>query len=193
MLERRMTGELPSPQSLSFDEQHLKRSPDENATRPGLVPYARAGSDSEGSDSTSEAELSNKRPKLSSSPHEQDKTQSGMHASPFRQVTNQPRRHNSTAKRDTHPKHAPPPPGTTPPSSSRPHQINTINRYFGHRDDNRMDRFPPVSTETQTDASLQQQQAVIQGQLQAAQTAAEQARLDTRFAWSVAVTSAWHA
>ena len=189
MLERRMTGELPSPQSLTFDGQHLKRSPDENATRPGVVPYATAGSDSEESDSTSEAEPSNKRPRLSSSPHKQDKIQSGLHASPFRQVTNHPRRHSSTAKRDTLPKHAPPPPGTTPPPSSKPHKTNTINRYFGHRDDSRMDRFPPVSIETQTDTSLQEQQAAIQGQMQAAHNAAEQARSDTHIAL---VCCPWH-
>lgn len=175
MLERRMTGELPSPRSLSFGGQQLRRSPDENPRAPGisLIPYANAASDSEGSDSTSGTEPSNKRPRLSSSPHKHDKA----HASPFRQVTNHPKRlSSSTVKRDKHPKHAPPPPAGTPPPGQRPQRPNTINKYFCHRDDSRVGRLPSVHAETQTSVSLQEEQAAMHTRLQAANTAAQQSR-----------------
>ena len=176
LLERRMTGELPSPRSLSFEAQQLKRSPDENSRAPAIVPYSGV-SDSEGSDSTSETEPSNKRPRLSSSPHKQNKAHLGRSASPFQQVTNHPRRQgSSTVKREKQPKHAPPPPGGTPPPSSKPHKTNTINKYFSHREDNARERLPLVSTETQTDVSFQQQQAAMQSEVQHAQSVADQGR-----------------
>ena len=181
MLERRMTGELPSPRSLSFEAQQWKRSPDENSRAPGVVPYAGvpygAASDSEGSDSTGETEPSNKRPRLSSSPHKQDKAHLNKSASPFQQVTNHPRRQGtSTVKREKHSKHAPPPPGGTPPPGSKPNKPNTINKYFSHREDSVTERLPSVSIEIQTDVSLQQQQAAMQTQLQHAQDATTQGR-----------------
>lgn len=141
------------------------------------MPYTGAASDSEGSDSTSETEPSNKRPRLSCSPHKQDKAYLSKNASPFQQVTNHPRRQGtSTVKREKHSKHAPPPSGGTPPPGSKPHKPNTINKYFSHREDIGTERLPSVSIAIQTDVSLQQQQAAMQTQLQHAQDATTQGR-----------------
>lgn len=179
MLERRMTGEVSSPRALTFEGQQLRQVSGESAGPSGRTPVVNgdALSDSNESDTTSETEPSAKRARHSSSPNKTDQAHGCLHASPFRQLTNHPRRHgNSSAKRDKHPKHAPPP-GTTPPPTSRTHKpANTINKYFSHRGDGASYSTPVAHVETQTDASYQHQQDAMQHQLHAAQSDVEQAR-----------------
>ncbi|KAL3147179.1 hypothetical protein ABBQ32_002684 [Trebouxia sp. C0010 RCD-2024] len=169
LLERRLTGELPSPRSLTFDG-HLRQSDldDVSSSRVPGTPVSAWASDN-GAEVTADAQLCSKKRKFSDDLV--DQRRQPARSSPFQQVTN--RGHvTSPAKHSPHRKS----PVLTSPLSSRLLQRNTINKYFPNRGDNSADGKVPVSTCTQTDTSFQEQEYTLQGHLLTALRKAEEAQ-----------------
>ena len=171
LLERRLTGELPSPRSLTF-EGHLRQSnlDDVSSSRLPGSPVSAQASGQGGTQSKSSAQLSKKR-KLSPDP--QDQRRQPARSLPLQQVTNRGNVISPTAKRSPHRKS----PALTSPLSNRLQQRNTINKYFyNNRGDDTVDGNMLVSMCTQTDTSFQEQELILQGHLLTAFKKAEEAQ-----------------
>lgn len=177
LLERRMTGELPSPRSLTFDGHLYQSSDDVASSRSTQLPQSDQISDIETMDLTDSTERAGKRRKFSPSSDQQDQTHKPPHTgplSPLRQVTNQSgRRSSPTNKRDTHRK---PSPTMTSPLSSRLLQRNTISKYFASKGENSAVPFPPANIGTQTHVSFEEQEQTLQKQLLVAFRTMEEAQ-----------------
>lgn len=174
LLERRLTGELPSPRSLTFDG-HLQQSDleDISSSRLFRLPANDHTSDSEGKGTTSGAQRSAKKRKVSPDSDQKDQGRQYPTASPpFRQVTNRVHVTSPVAKHSPHRKS----PALTSPLSARLLQRNTINKYFSQRGDNSNVSCQPVSICTQTHASLQEQEQTMQNNLLSAFQKAEDAQ-----------------
>lgn len=174
LLERRLTGELLSPRSLTF-EGHLRQSDldDVSSSRlPGTPVTAQTfGNGSGDAQFRSDAQLSSKKRKLSPDP--QDQRRQPARSLPLQQVTNRGNLTSPVAKHSPHRKS----PALTSPLSSRLQQRNTINKYFpNNRGDDTADGNMPVSIGTQTDTSFQQQELTLQGHLLTAFKKAEEAQ-----------------
>lgn len=170
LLERRLTGELPSPRSLTFDG-HLRQSDhdDVSSTRVPGMPVSARTFDKGSAEGSADAQLCSKKRKLSSD--QQDQTRQPARSLPFQQVTNRgnvtsPARHSPRRKS----------PALTSPLSSRLLQRNTINKYFPNRGDNSTDGNVLVSMCTQTDVSFQEQEHSLQSHLLTALRKAEEAQ-----------------
>ena len=177
LLERRMTGELPSPRSLTFDGHLYQSSDDVTSARFTQLPQHNQISDIETVDLTDSAERAGKRRKFSPASDQQDQNHKPPNTeplSPLRQVTNQSRRKSSPAtKRDSHRKASP---TLTSPLSSRLLQRNTISKYFASKGENSAETFPPATIGTQTHVSFQEQEQTLQNQLLVAFRTMEEAQ-----------------
>ena len=168
LLERRMTGELPSPRSLTFDGY---LHPDDVASsRHTQLHHADRLSDDEAIDLIDSAERAGKRRKVSlGSDQQQDQARQTALAgpvSPLRPVTNHSgRKRSPAAKRESHRK---PSPALTSPLGNRLLQRNTISKYFASKEENSAESFPPATTGTQTHVSFQEQEQNMESQLLAA-------------------------
>ena len=173
LLERRLTGELPSPRSLTFGGHHdLQQSDLDDVSSSRLLQLP---ADSHSSDSK-EAELqqttrSSKKRKVSPDADRQDQRrqqQQLARSPPFRQVTNR-------EVRSPVAKHSPlrKSPALASPLSSKLLQRNTINKYFTNRGNSCADGCLPVGSFTQTDVSFQEQEQNMHAHLLTAFKAAE--------------------
>ena len=178
LLERRFTGELPSPRSLTFDGQHSKQcSPDDDALSHAQQQHVqKRGVSPSDQSSFRSPERPGKKRRTSPSDqqdHHRQVLQTGG-SSPLRQVTNQQRHRSSpVAKRDLQKR---PSPALTSPLSNRLLQKNTISKYFPSRGDNSLDSLPSISEGTQTHVSFEEQEQTMHNTLLAAFKAAEQAQ-----------------
>lgn len=170
LLERRLTGGLPSPQSLTFDG-HLRQSDfdDVSSSRVPGTPVSALAFDNGSAELTADAQLCAKKRKFSGDLV--DQRRQPARSLPFQQVTNHGHV-TSPAKHSPHRKS----PVLTSPLSSRLLQRNTINKYFSNRGDNSANGKSPVSMCTQTDTSFQEQEYTMQGQLRTALRKAEEAQ-----------------
>ena len=173
LLERRLTGEMPSPRSLTFDG-HLRHTLDDaTSSRYPLEHADRHTSDDDSTGLARSAERALKKRKVSPHSDQQDQNQQTPYAGrsvPLRQVTNQNGCKSShVAKHDSHQKPSP----VTSPTSNRLLQRNTISKYFPGRGQDGMER---VSICTQTHVSLQEQEQNMQSQLLTTFTIAENAQ-----------------
>ena len=160
LLERRLTGELPSPRSLTFDG-HLRQSDlDDVCSRLPGTPVSGHASDNRDTQSRSDAQLSSRK-KRKASPDQQDHRRPARSV-PFQQVTNRGQITSPTARRSPHRKS----PALTSPLSNRLLQRNTINKYFpNNRSDDTADGIVSVSICTQTETSFQEQEHTLQDRL----------------------------
>jgi len=177
LLERRMTDELPSPRSLTFDG-YLHQSPDDVASsRYTQLHHADRLSDDEAIDLVDSAERAGKRRKVSPGSDQQDQPRQTPLAgplSPLRSVTNHSgRKRSPAAKRDSYRK---PSPALTSPLGNRLLQRNTISKYFNNKEENNAESFPPVTTGTQTHVSFHEQEQNMQSQLLTAFRTTEEAQ-----------------
>ena len=172
LLERRLTGELPSPRSLTF-EGHLGQSDLDDITSSRLpgTPVRAQAFGNKGAQVRSDAQLSSKKRKLSPDP--QDQRRQPARSLPLQQVNNHGNSTSPIAKRSPHRKS----PALTSPLSNRAQQRNTINKYFpNNRGNDTVDGNMLVDMCTQTDTSFQEQELTLQRHLLTAFRKAEEAQ-----------------
>ena len=172
LLERRLTGELPSPRSLTF-EGHLRQSDldDISSSRLPGTPVSAQAIGNGGAQARSNAQLLSKKRKLSPDP--QDQRRQPARSLPLQQVTNRGTLSSPIAKHSPHRRS----PALTSPLSNRVQQRNTINNYFpNNRGNDTVDGNVLVDMYTQTDTSFQEQELTLQGHLMTAFRKAEEAQ-----------------
>lgn len=160
LLERRLTGELPSPRSLTFDGQDLRQSDlDDVCSRLPGTPVSGHASRNQNTLLRSDAQLSSKKKRKAFSDQQDQQDHRSL---PFQQVTNRGQMTSPTARRSPHRKS----PALTSPLSTRLLQRNTINKYFpNNRSDDIADGTVSVSICTQTETSFQEQEHKLQDHL----------------------------
>ena len=175
LLERRLTGELPSPRSLTFCG-HLQQSDldDVSSSRLFQLPADSHPSGSKEAQLQQAARSSKKRKVSPDVDHQDQRRQQPLPARspPFRQVANCELATSPVAKSSPRRKS----PALASPLSSKLLQRNTINKYLTNRANNSTNGCLPVSISTQTDVSLQEQEQSMQAHLVTASTAAEEAQ-----------------
>ncbi len=176
LLERRLTGELPSPNSLTFDGHHLQNTLDDvTSSRLPQLHEAALPSNDISPDLANSARRVGKKRKVSLDADQQDQarqTPPAARTSPLQQVTNQGGRIGSpAAQRDSYRKLSP-----GRPLNNRPLQRNTISKYYSSTGDHSVESIPLVSTGTQTHVSLEEQEETMQCQLLAAFSATHEAQ-----------------
>ena len=171
LLERRLTGELPSPRSLTF-EGHLQQSDLDDVSSSHLsgTPVSALGVGKGGPQFRSDAQLPSKKRKHSPDP--QDQRPQPARSLPLQQVTNRGNLTSPVVRRSPHRRS----PALTSPLSNRLQQRNTINRYFPNNRGDDFDGNMLVSMCTQTDTSFQEQELTLQGHLLTAFRKAEEAQ-----------------
>ena len=154
LLERRLTGELPSPRSLTFDG-HLRQSDIDDVSSARLPGTPVSAHTSDNGSVETDAQLCSRKRKFSDT-DQQDQRRQPARSLPFQQVTNRGPVTSPTAKHSPYRKS----PALTSPLSSRLLQTNTINKYFPNRG---VDSSVPISMCTQTEISFQEQEHTMQG------------------------------
>ena len=175
LLERRLTGELPSPRSLTFDDRlHQSDLDDVSSSRLFRPESPRQLLHSDAAKAQPEVHYSSKKRKVSPNTDQDLARQRPQPARspPFRPVTNQKCITSPVAKHSPSGKS----PALASPLSARLMQKNTINKYFSTKGNISSNGCLPIDVGTQTHVSFQEQEESMQRHLLTAFRTAEEAK-----------------